>query len=72
MFTGDQLRKLRQIKGIKQEDLAKRLGIKQQRYSVLENSKKVSEEKQRLILQALNYSSEEANKIVGLLLAVHS
>jgi transcriptional regulator with XRE-family HTH domain len=67
MFTGKQLRLLRHIRGMKQEEVAVKIDVRQQRYSVLENSDKISEEKQNLILAALKYSKEEGERILGLL-----
>ena len=67
MFTGKQLRLLRHIRGMKQEEVAVKIDVRQQRYSVLENSDEISEEKQNLILAALKYSKEEGKRILALL-----
>ena len=40
MLTGEQVRLLRQTRQVKQIEMARRIGISQQRYSALEKSKK--------------------------------
>ena len=48
--------------------MARKLGITQQRYSVLENSSKIPEEREKEILALLNYSKREADKLYALVL----
>ena len=67
MFTGEKLRLLRSTKQIKQNEMARMLGISQQRYSALENSPAISEEKEKLILNVLKYSKQDVEKIFSLL-----
>jgi len=57
------IRLLRQLKGIKQTDVAKRLGITQQAYSKLESCKRLKEKKIKQILTVMGSSMEELNKI---------
>lgn len=64
MFTAEKLRLLRQAKQMKQKEMARKLGISQQRYSALENNEKISEEKTKRILSALCLSKKEAEKIL--------
>jgi len=63
MATGQTLRLLRTLKGIKQTALAKKLGISQQAYSKLENSKHLREERLRVILTAMNCTPEDIELI---------
>lgn len=70
MFTGEKIRLLRITRHVKQSEMARRLGISQQRYSALENSHSVSEEKQQRIMDVLSYSRQDAQKILALLPAL--
>ena len=55
---GRKIERIRTIKGIKQDDLAKELGISQSALSKIEQSEKVDEEKLNLIAEALGVSAE--------------
>lgn len=67
MFTGKKLRMLRIFRQIKQKEMARGLGITQQRYSILENSSKIPDERAKEILAVLRFSKKEAAKIFALL-----
>lgn len=60
MFTSKELRLLRTSRQIKQEDAARKMGIKKQRYSQLENHKKLTPEREAEILKVLGYTPENA------------
>lgn len=66
-FTGEKLRLLRQARGMKQGELARKMGIKQQRISALENSPEISNEQVKKIFAALKLSKQEAEAILGVL-----
>lgn len=68
MFTGENLRLLRQVRRIEQKELAQMLGISQQRYSALENSKKVSDSWSEKILDALKFSPNEAMGVLKVII----
>ncbi|MET0393615.1 MAG: helix-turn-helix transcriptional regulator [Chitinophagaceae bacterium] len=70
MFTGEKIRLLRITRHVKQSEMARRLGISQQRYSALENSGFISEEKQVLIMNVLKYSMQDAQRILSVLPAM--
>jgi transcriptional regulator with XRE-family HTH domain len=63
MISGQCLRLLRLMKGIKQETIAKRLGISQPAYSKLENSNKLREERVQKVLNALSSTWEDLKKV---------
>ncbi len=67
MITGEQLRLLRQIHNIKQEQMAKALQITQQRYSMLEKLQLLPAEKTEKVLATLNLSLEDAHSILNTL-----
>lgn len=67
MFTGEKIRLLRITRHVKQAEMARRMGISQQRYSALENSSTISEEKQEMIMNVLSYSRQDAQRILSLL-----
>ena len=66
MFTGKKLRLLRIARQIKQKEMARKLGVTQQRYSALENSSAITEEKFKAILKILKVSKPEAEKIFAI------
>jgi transcriptional regulator with XRE-family HTH domain len=66
-ITGNVLRQLRTLKGLKQKAMAEKLGISQPAYSKLEKSKIISGEKLTKVLEALGYTKEELQQAVGLL-----
>lgn len=61
--TGDIIRRLRQLKGIKQITAAERLGVTQQAYSKLECAGAVSMAKIPAILQALDSRFSELEQL---------
>ncbi len=56
---GELLKLLRNLKGIKQRDAAKKLDVRQQAVSKLEKCKKISGKKFDEIITALNFTQEE-------------
>ena len=70
MFTGEKLRQLRLTRQMKQTQIAYKLNITQQRYSALENSDKLPDDWYPRILHVLNYTKEEADRLLDVL-AVH-
>lgn len=59
----DDIRRLRQLKGIKQANLAKIFGLSQQAYSKIEQSLTVSPKKIAQIIAAFNCSNEDIETI---------
>lgn len=64
MISGETLRQLRTLKGVKQKTVAKALGISQPAYCKLEHSEQVNDEKLVQVLSVLGYTIEIASKIV--------
>ena len=62
MFTTDEIRLLRLARQIKQEEIARKMGITKQRYSELENHTKLRPERITEILKVLGYTSESARR----------
>lgn len=56
---GELLKLLRNLKGIKQGDAARKLGVKQQAISKLEHSKRISATLFEKVIAALNLSKED-------------
>jgi transcriptional regulator with XRE-family HTH domain len=54
MINPESLKKFRQLKGVKQEAIAKKLCISQQAYAKMENSKRINKEKLEELLQAMD------------------
>ena len=65
-FNGKHLRFLRIIKEVKQPVLAKKLGIKQQSVSKLENKNSVCDERFHEYIAALNLEKDEALSLLKL------
>lgn len=65
LISGNTLRQLRQLKGIKQETVAKGLDISQPAYSAIEQSEYVDVEKFEQILSILGYTASEFKEIIG-------
>jgi transcriptional regulator with XRE-family HTH domain len=63
MYSGLCIKRLRMFKEIKQETVAKRLGITQQAYSKLENLDIISGNRLIEILDALNSSLKELEAV---------
>jgi len=63
MLTGEQLRFLRQARQLKQKEMARQMGISQQRYSALENNEIINGEHVKKILVLLKFSAEDAENI---------
>lgn len=68
-FTGEKLRLLRQARRMKQGELARKMGIKQQRISALENSDEISKEQEIKIFATLKFSKQEAETIFKMFLS---
>ena len=62
MNTGETLRQLRTLKGVKQIHIAKELGISQQAYSKIEKRDSIEEDKMRKLLTILGIGEEDANE----------
>lgn len=56
--VGRKIERIRELKGMKQETLAAKLGISQQSVSKMEKSEKIDEEKLKLVAEALGTSVE--------------
>lgn len=59
MTNGETLKKFRQLKGIKQQTIARKLKISQQAYAKVEQRKTVDEDRLKRILQSINCSWNE-------------
>ena len=64
MVTGETLRFLRIMKGIKQETLAKQLGISQPAYCKLEKKAEIGKQKWAIILKELDCKEEELKLLI--------
>ena len=64
--SGEIIRRLRLMMGVKQTAAAEKLGITQQAYSKLEKRKKVSDERLQSVLKALNCGQTELEEIIKL------
>ena len=70
---GHNISRLRELRGIKQDDMASSIGVSQQAISYIENSETVDEEKLQLIAKKLgisveaikNFSEEVVFQIIG-------
>lgn len=62
-ISGAHIRLIRHLKGFKQTEAAKKLGITQQAYSKLECCKKLTETKALKVISALNFTIEELDKV---------
>lgn len=63
MLTGEQVRLLRHARQIKQNEMARRMGVSQQRYSALEKSRKINGAHLEKILSILNFTVAEVTSI---------
>ena len=59
MYTGEVLKKIRLLKGLNQNGIAKKLGITQQAYSKIENNGGLDEKKFSQIIKAIGCSDKE-------------
>lgn len=64
VISGETLRILRQLKGMKQEVVAQKLGISQPAYCKLEKSDCINNGKLLQIINVLDYSQDEFEKII--------
>jgi len=64
LVTGDNIRRLRILKGLKKFDAGKKLGICQQAYSKIECSLEISQSKAMKILNAFESTAEELKFII--------
>jgi transcriptional regulator with XRE-family HTH domain len=67
LVSGETIRRLRQLKGIKQAVAAKRLGITQQAYSKIESCKILSENKLKAVLNIFEITPGDIENIQSLL-----
>lgn len=58
MHIGRNVNRLRSFRGIKQQDMAKRLKMSQQNYSLIENSPEIDEDLLKKIAEVLEYDTE--------------
>jgi transcriptional regulator with XRE-family HTH domain len=65
--SGQFLRLLRQLKGVKQTVVAKKLGITQQALSKMENCQNVKYDKIETIIELLGFSEEDVENVRKLL-----
>ena len=63
MITGDTIRLLRTLKGVKQGTIAKSLGISQPAYSKIEKCQSIEETRARRILALLDCEEEHLRSI---------
>jgi transcriptional regulator with XRE-family HTH domain len=63
MLTGDFLRQLRTLRGIKQTVIAKKLGISQQAYSKLEKCKEIDKNREDNLLMILQCNKEDVEDL---------
>jgi len=66
-ISGELLQKLRTLKGLKQDIVARKLGISQPRYCEIEKKKNIQGELLKTLMGALNYTNEEVEKIKQML-----
>jgi transcriptional regulator with XRE-family HTH domain len=62
-LNGEELRRLRNLKGMKQATVANALGISHQAYSKIERCKKVGTKKVTEVLAALNCTIDDLEKM---------
>jgi transcriptional regulator with XRE-family HTH domain len=72
MLTGEEIKMLRQVRGLFQKQLASKMGIAQQRLSALERGKETSASCTDKVLKALKFTREEAKAILKHLSEVRS
>lgn len=63
-FTADEIWLLRQSRGMKQKEVARKMNISIQRYSELKNNNNRPDNRTIEILAALNYTPETARKFL--------
>lgn len=66
MMNAGSIKKFRQLNGLKQETIAKKLCISQQAYAKLENRKDITSEKLEKVLLAMDRSLSEWKQFVDL------
>ncbi len=69
MTTGETIKKFRQLKGIKQQTIARKLKISQQAYAKVEQQENVKEERLQRILQSINCSWNDWEHFIKFYLA---
>lgn len=73
MITGTQLRSLRNFKGLKQDYVARKIGVSQSTYSDVENfTEPITGKKLESILAVLGLTLEKAVEILGFLPPVNN
>ena len=63
MSSGELLKKIRLLKGLNQNGIAKKLGITQQAYSKLEQHDEIDEKKFRQLIKIIGCSDKEVELI---------
>jgi transcriptional regulator with XRE-family HTH domain len=63
MLTGEELRLLRLIKGLKQQFIASKMGISQQAYSKLEKKNSINASQAEKILHCMNCRQEDVDAL---------
>lgn len=63
MVSGELLRMARNLRGINQEFMAKKLGISQPCYCMLEKRNEINGEKLQTLLVILNYTEKEIEEM---------
>ena len=69
MVTGEKLRLLRILRGMKQQSIAEQMGISQQAYSKLENRKTITERSLKRVLDLLKCTQADLDELDRLQLA---
>jgi Helix-turn-helix. len=63
MHIGRNVGKLRGFRGIKQQDMAKRLNMTQQNYSLIENSKEIDDDLLKRIAEIIEFDVEDIKQL---------
>ena len=63
MHIGRNINRLRSFRGIKQQDMAKRLKMSQQNYSLIENSEKIDDDLLSLIAGILDFPEDAIKEL---------
>lgn len=63
MFTGEELRLLRLLKGLKQQFIASKMGISQQAYSKLEKKNSIKVSQMEKALRCMNCCQEDVDAL---------
>jgi len=69
-FTTAEIRLLRQLRKMQQKDVARRMGISTQRYSILENNENRPLERTNEILRSLSFTESSARTFLDSILLI--